>query len=50
MKDRACGGMNVMAAVIAAEGRAAGYAVMFGHPVAFLAEDDTWVMVTLKPP
>jgi hypothetical protein len=39
--------MNVMAAVIATIGRTAGYAMVFGHPVAFLAKDDIWVVVTL---
>jgi hypothetical protein len=41
--------MNVMAAVGATVGRATSYAVMAGHPVAFLAKDVIWVEVTLEP-
>ena len=49
MKDRARSRMKVMAAVVATVGRAASYAVMFGHPVAFPAKDAIWVEVTLEP-
>jgi hypothetical protein len=48
VKDRARSRMSVMAAA-ATVGRAANYAVMFGHPVAFPAKDAIWVEVTLEP-
>jgi hypothetical protein len=38
-----------MAAVVTTVGRAARYAVMLGHPVAFLAKDAIRIEVTLEP-